>query len=63
MVHLIWWHSTLSNNPKFVFWKKKRSESTSLVLFFKNVFAHLEDINDKRLFYIFGFGEKLYFLF
>ena len=58
MVHLIWWQTPLSNNPKIEFCKNKDTESTSLMLFLRNVFTHLEDINAKKLPFIFKFGWK-----
>lgn len=56
MVHLIGWQRPLSNNPKIEFCKNKDAESTSLMLFLRNIFAHLEDIRAKKLSFIFEFG-------
>ena len=52
------WQSPLSNDPKIAFCKNKDAESTSLMLFLRNVFAHLEDISAKKLPFTFECGWK-----
>lgn len=58
MVRLIWWQSPLSNNPKIGFFKNKMQSPPLSCCSEEMLFAHLEDINVKRLSCIFEFGWK-----